>query len=79
MKSLPAVLKRVALLAGLSLATLAFTGCESMSVGFGVSGHNSSGMSYGFGTSTGPYGTHSYSSIGYSSGGYYGRPPYGRW
>ena len=80
MKTFPSLLKRFALFAALGSAAFFFSGCENMSVGVGVSGYNaSSGMSYGVGTSTGPYGSRSYSTIGYSSGGYYGRPPYGRW
>ena len=67
------------ILALLALASFSLTGCENVSVGGGVSGYNSAtGMSYGVGTSTGPYGTRSSVSVGYSSGGYYGRP-YGRW
>jgi len=63
----------------IGLTAFFFSGCENLSVGIGVDGYNSSsGMSYGVGTSTGPYGSHGYSSIGYSSGAYYGRP-YGRW
>ena len=70
---------------GLSLiASLLFTsGCENATVGVGISGYDSSsGMSYGDGVSSGPYGQHGSSYVGYSSGGYgggyYGRP-YSRW
>jgi hypothetical protein len=65
---------------GVATLLLLFTGCENVQMGVGVSGYNSStGMSYGFGVSDGPYGRHSSATVGYSSGGYYGRPPYGRW
>jgi hypothetical protein len=70
---------------GLSiLGTLFLTsGCDNTTVGVGFSGYDSSsGMSYGYGVSSGPYGNRGSSYVGYSSGGYgggyYGRP-YGRW
>lgn len=64
---------------GLAALLLLFTGCENVQVGVGVSGYSSSGMSYGFGVSDGPYGRHSSATVGYSSGSYFGRPPYGHW
>jgi predicted small secreted protein len=87
----PIMKKRFRLLfLGLSiLGCLFFTsGCDNTTVGVGFSGYDySSGMSYGYGVSSGPYGTHGSSYVGYSSGGYYGRGygggyygrPYGRW
>lgn len=73
------------ILLGLLLASSMFinSGCDNTTVGVGISGYDSgSGMSYGYGVSSGPYGTHGSSYIGYSSGGYYGGyygRPYRRW
>ena len=78
-------LKKRTILSGLLLAgSLLFnTACDNTTFGVGVSGYDSSsGMSYGYGVSSGPYGTHGSSYVGYSSGGYYGGyygRPYRRW
>jgi predicted small secreted protein len=76
-------MKRIirSILLGLALAgaLLLTAGCENTTVGVGISGYDSSsGMSYGYSVSQGPYGTHGSSYVGYSSGGYYGRGYYGR-
>ena len=78
-------LKLRTILSGLLLGgiLLVNTGCDNTSFGVGMSSYDSSsGMSYGYGVSTGPYGTHGSSYVGYSSGGYYGGyygRPYSRW
>ena len=70
---------RILLLGLISLGFLLTTGCDNTTVGVGISGYDSSsGMSYGYGVSSGPYGTHGSTYVGYSSGGYYGGGYYGR-
>ena len=72
--------KSICILGLTLLGSLFFlSGCDNTTVGVGFSSYDSSsGMSYGYNVSNGPYGTHGSSYVGYSSGGYYGRP-YGRW
>jgi hypothetical protein len=65
-RSLTLVLLALAALAG----GLLQSGCDNMSVGVGFSGYDpGSGMSYGFGVSSGPYGN-SHGSFGMSFGGH---------
>jgi hypothetical protein len=59
--------------AALASAISLFPGCDNVTFGVGVSNYNpSTGMSYSYGVSQGPYGTSQSMGIGYSSGGYYG-------
>lgn len=63
--------KSIFLVAAVVSAVSFFTGCDNMTVGFGVSNYNpSTGMSYSYGVSQGPYGTNQSMGIGYYGGGY---------
>jgi hypothetical protein len=67
-------LTKISLLSAMALIGGSFfSGCDNMTVGIGVSNYNpSTGMSYSYGVSQGPYGTQQSMGVGYSSGGYYG-------